>query len=279
MAWSNLAGVFRRIVGRTALPADQLLRMIRASGPERFFRCRFNGEVLDIPRDTLRSVRGSVRPSPPDLIEVWIEIDHMVWMKERLAPGDVFLDVGAATGAIALPLARSHGDVRVVAFEPAHAARALLTATLARNGINNVEVLPFAVSSAPGKAQFAEFKLDDDDVCPFRTETSAILSRMIDTSIADLAEVEVTTLDAFTAARPDADRMRVMKIDVEGFEARVLEGAVGYLGRVRPHISIDIHTDPFGEGTTEASVRARLDPFGYEFKKVNHVLLCTPVKA
>jgi len=69
----------------------------------------------------------------------------------------------------------------------------------------------------------------------------------------------------------------VVKIDVEGFEGRVIDGGPEFLRRYRPYLSIDIHFDPCQPRmTTEAEVRAKLSRLGYRFENSNHVLLCTP---
>jgi hypothetical protein len=57
-----------------------------------------------------------------------------------------------------------------------------------------------------------------------------------------------------------------------------LRGARRLISEFRPWLSIDIHADPFGDGsqTTERSVQAILGENRYEFSKLGHVLLCTP---
>ena len=52
-------------------------------------------------------------------------------------------------------------------------------------------------------------------------------------------EVQVTTLDEFVAER-GIERLDFMKIDVEGFEERVLRGGERVLRELRPHILFEL---------------------------------------
>lgn len=256
---------------------EAIANTVRHAGPDAFFRCELNGTDVLLPRDTIRTMTHCVAPNRAGPLVLRVEDGHCVKMGDRLRPGDTFVDVGAATGATTLPLARRHGgDVRVLAFEPARAANRLLRATLAANHYTNVEVVTAAVSDACGTATFAEYDHDETGATPFLPEASAILSGMIDPARTRTYEVPVTTLDAVFAARPDAARARVVKIDVEGFEVAVLAGAADFLARVRPFVSIDIHKHPFQDGTTEPPVRDALARLGYRFEKAGHVLLCVP---
>lgn len=248
---------------------------LQAMEPDAFLRVILNGEEMWLPRDTLRTMVHCVHLDPTDRLLLLVENCHLYWMMERLAPGGCLVDVGAASGAIALPVARRFGSgVRIITFEPARTALGLLTTTLARNGIDWVEVRPRAVSDAPGTAPFLEFPQDDTGRIPYLPETSALQAGDAIDPRQERYDVPVTTLDEeFDNDFPSAPV--VMKIDVEGFETKVLAGASEFLARVRPALSIDIHRDPFvGGGTTEPAVRALLEPLGYDCKMMAHVLVC-----
>jgi FkbM family methyltransferase len=244
-----------------------------------FVPCRLNGVDVHLSQPTLRIAHHCTHPDGGPRVNLFIETAHFEWLRDRLRPGDTFLDVGAATGTMAVPMAAQFGNaVRVAAFEPARTANRVLRATVARNSLGNVEVIDAAVSDAPGTARFAEYPQDETGETPYLPETSALDSELIDHGRTVGYDVAVTTLDTFLAGRKDADRARVLKIDVEGFEAKVLDGAREYLRRVKPFISIDIHRDPFNPGeTTEPAVRERLAPLGYQFEKLGHALTCTPL--
>ncbi len=253
------------------------LDTILSAGPNAFFDCIFNGVRAKIPQATLRTMTHCIHANLEGGFSVAVETLHTDWLRSHLRPGDTFLDIGAATGAMAVPIALGSPGVRIIAFEPARTARRLLLETLQANQIAGVEVHAIAISDQPGTVQFSELKNDDSGTTPFLPEKSAISTDTIDpTTIAETYEVPVTSLDAFFVGRSDGATVRSVKIDVEGFETHVIRGAKAFLGAMKPHIAIDIHPDPFSRDTTEAGVRAILAPLGYKFEKPNHVLLCTP---
>jgi FkbM family methyltransferase len=146
-----------------------------------------------------------------------------------------------------------------------------LAATIARNDLNWIRILPLACSDQAGHTTFYEFPQDEGNVTPFLPEASTLVATS--DPRAKAVTVEVTTLDAQFAA-DHAIKHAVVKIDVEGFEAKVLAGARQFLARVRPALAIDLHANPFGAGTTENDVRQVLTPLGYAFDKLGHVLVC-----
>lgn len=253
--------------------------LLAAARPGSFFRTTLNGAPVELPVETLRTMVHCIHVMPDRSVQLWVETAHLTWMQERLAPGGTFLDVGAATGATALPTAHRFGQgVRIIAYEPATAARALLEATLARNAIGTVEVRPFAVSDAEGEAAFREYLPDETGTTPWMPETSSLMATRMSEHPSGEVRVRVVTLDRQMAEEGGFTGPVVVKIDVEGFEAFVLRGASQLIARHRPALAIDIHQDPFGvdDATTEAAVRAVLEPSGYACRMLGHVLLCSP---
>src|SRR4029077_8003618 len=77
-----------------------------------------------------------------------------------LAPGDLFVDGGANVGLFTLVAARRVGATgRGLAFEPGRTVRARLVENIALNGFTQVDVMPFALSAAPGEASFQEHEI------------------------------------------------------------------------------------------------------------------------
>jgi FkbM family methyltransferase len=237
-----------------------------------FVRVALNGQDLWLPPATIRTMTHCFHMEDSGRFIILIERAQLDWLAAHLRPGSHFIDVGAATGAICLPLARQFGSsLRITAFEPAVAARDLLAATIRRNDLGWIKILPIACSDQAGHSTFYEFPQDEGDVTPFLPEASTLVATT--DSRARAVPIELTTLDAQFGA-DDAVQHAAIKIDVEGFEAKVLVGGRQFLARVRPALAIDIHANPFGEGTTEGDVRQFLEPLGYRFEKLGHVLAC-----
>ncbi|MFO0910461.1 MAG: FkbM family methyltransferase, partial [Isosphaeraceae bacterium] len=75
--------------------------------------------------------------------------------------------------------------------------------------------------------------------------------------------VRLTTLDAFVDEQR-LNRLDILILDVEGFEARALRGAGATLTRFRPLLLIELFPPVLAEqGATPESVAACLEPFGY----------------
>jgi len=145
------------------------------------------------------------------------------WMAEFLsaAPRGIAIDIGANLGWHALHVARHPNVEVVVAFEPDPFNAWLLERNLAENEIGNVIVESRAVGSAPGTAHlhrygrnnFGRHSLAADHGQGSRT-------------------VPVTDLDGALAALGFGDRpISLIKIDVEGYEPKVIDGAVKTLQR------------------------------------------------
>ena len=256
---------------------ESVINTVKQASEDSFFRTIYNGVEVLLPRDTIRNISSCLHSSPKGPFVIEVESAHRNWMMSHITEGSTFLDVGSSTGTMTIPMAAAFGrSIQIIAFEPARNARRLLELALARNGLAGVEVVPKAVSNSVGMATFSEYRYDEAGSCEWLPEASAIQSRMIDDARVTKYDVEVTTLDAFSSGRTLLNGPLVIKIDVEGFEVHVLEGASALISTAKPWLSIDIHADPFGDGTTEQKVRAVLIPHGYEFEVMNHVLLASP---
>jgi FkbM family methyltransferase len=171
-----------------------------------------------------------------------------------LDAGGVAIDIGANLGEWAVPLARRVGsDGRMLAIEPAPRAAAALEKTLAANALTQAEIIRCAIGDHDGTAQFA---------------LPIVTSARIDTGTAGIGPpaagqeamtVALRRLDALVAERR-LGRLDLIKIDVEGHERQVLDGARETLGRFRPMLVIE--TGHEAEGDRNA-IRDLLDGLGY----------------
>jgi FkbM family methyltransferase len=243
---------------------EVLRRVLGVASPETYLHVKLNGAQLWLPRDTMKTMFHCAHWEADGTLSLWVETPHLAWMMDRLADGATFLDVGAATGATVLPIAdRFARKVTIIAYEPAVAARALLIATLDRNRIEGVTIRPVGVSDTPGEFEFREYAQDETGSTPWQPEASSLAAPVMSAASHRAYTVPVVTLD--NDALPHCSRPLVVKIDVEGFEAHVLRGAEQLIRTYRPHLSIDIHADPFGDGAvnTEAAVRVLLPNYAF----------------
>ena len=135
-----------------------------------------------------------------------------------LSPGDVCVDIGAHIGYYTLLASRLVGrDGHVYAFEPSPVNYRSLSANLARNGVANVTALQVAVGATSKRADLYEG--------PGTNTGGATLSPLLGGRRGNQPIVEVE-VRAVADSIPEAEwpRIRVVKIDVEGYEVEVLRG-------------------------------------------------------
>lgn len=142
-------------------------------------------------------------------------------IESALKQGDRFLDIGANVGLMSLVAARCVGPSgRVDSFEPLPEIRNLLSQSITLNGFNNVVLHDFALGSAP--AQMTIYRH------PEVNRGSASLAWSNDVGAA--TTVNIQPLDDI-AYRDTDQPIRMIKIDVEGWELEVLRGASAVLTR------------------------------------------------
>jgi len=170
----------------------------------------------------------------------WFE-DEIRFLRVALQPGLRAIDAGANFGVYTLSLAQRAGTGgRVWAIEPGEQAANYLERSVAANGYTHVDVVRCALSAADGSGFL-------------QTGITPELRRLVRDD--SLAAVGVRSLDSLAAERR-IDRVDFMKIDVEGEECNVLEGAAGFLEIESPLLMIEFWGDrKFNEEIFEPLLR------------------------
>lgn len=195
-------------------------------------------QVLLAPR--WRMVSESYEP------EVW---RHLMG---GVRPGDVIVDVGAYIGLYTIALAKRVGPTgRVVAFEPDKANFTALSENVALNSMQKrVDLRPLAVGETNGPVNFAD-----------RAASDSCVSNIAGPS---RATIECVSLDQVFAN----ERVDILKVDVEGYEEKVIQGATDMLrDPLRGPRTIFIEVHPYawdGLGTTSDSLLSLLRKCNFE---------------
>jgi FkbM family methyltransferase len=172
-----------------------------------------------------------------------------------LGPGDLAFDIGAHVGNRTRAMLRA--GAQVVALEPQRACHGFL----ARDLPPGVTLLRLAAGAAPGHARLAVSRLHPtvSSLADGFAERMAAAPGFAAVRWDAEETVEVTTLDALIAAHGVP---RLVKIDVEGFEAEVLAG----LSRPVPWVAFEFL--PAALDRADACI-ARLSALGrYDFNVV-----------
>jgi FkbM family methyltransferase len=157
------------------------------------------------------------------------EPDVMKTLHALVAPDAVCVDGGANIGVLALALSRYAPSGQVVAFEPGASNLLLLQRNLERNQVSNVTVVPKGLWDRSG-----QLELNVDPQHPGGSYIGPNDGRTV------VEAIEVTTLDAWVETE-GLDRLDLIKLDVEGGEPFVLDGAVRTIERFHPTLVVELN--------------------------------------
>jgi FkbM family methyltransferase len=189
---------------------------------------------------------------------VWGE-SVLGWITEYLRPGDVFFDVGAHHGWMSMVAARRIGrNGRVVAFEPSPPSVDFLRYHKRVNRLTQIEIVPKAVTKTDASTTPFILVGDGDAVMNSLIEIDEVKS---DSRGSTVIQVEALSLDSYSQQTGLVPAM--IKIDVEGAELWVCEGARHLLAQNRPTLVIAAHPTWLPEGQKIEDLFAMLSDYGY----------------
>lgn len=191
------------------------------------------------------------------------EADTLRTFRAYVRPGMTVLDIGANAGFLTLLLADLVGPTgRVFCFEPCPETYKLLEKNIRANDLKYVRTFPVALSNRNGTAVLTRNPRNDG------ANTLGDLSASADLAGWDVEQLKVQvptlTLDDFLEEQ-DVERVDFVKIDVEGAETMVFEGARRLLSRPdAPAIVCEVaDRNQRSVGRTCSDLRSMLYSFGY----------------
>lgn len=174
-------------------------------------------------------------------------------MKHRLQPGDVFFDIGAQAGYHTMYASELVGPSgRVLAFEPVPSNLSHLRQHLLMNHLTNTLVIDAAVSDITGVSYF---DCADSSVAGHLSSEGTLEVRTISLD----TEIESGSLPV-----PD-----YIKIDAEGAELKILEGARNILRRRHPTLSLETHQWIPQFSTIREDCKRLLAEIGYQLSEAS----------
>jgi FkbM family methyltransferase len=171
------------------------------------------------------------------------------FIKSFLREGDVAIDVGACFGWHTLEMARAVGTTGCVhAFEPQKDNQTLLKTNIVDNGFGNVKVYEIALGSISKQTYICnaysdtDKNLGDSFISPnFSNDDDCIEQQKSVSKAGQLLSINKKSCMSMTLDSIALDKnVKLMKIDVQGFENMVLKGAHKTIGKHRPVMVIEI---------------------------------------
>ena len=181
-----------------------------------------------------------------------------------IKPSMTVLDVGANIGLMSLHFSELVGPGGTVhAFEPSVFANGLLRHNCALNRRENITIHRSAVSDSMGRTTFAS--PDPAQIERFNFGTMSLGSHFVGPNGRDFP-TDMITIDSL-----ELDGCDFIKVDVEGFEAAVVQGALETIDRFHPHLSLEIG-NPAADTSWVTSLRNR----GYRIFAFTAYIIASP---
>ncbi len=237
---------FRKFPGAFTI-TDAAMQFNRVVLPQRFHH-RFAGRQL-AERTRIQQLEASLWkvevpelglhfywPQPPDN-NLWFAIEQELETSNPhyyntppicLTAESLVLDIGSCEGLFAFRVLKNQLARRVIAFEPFPRMRSLLSRAAEETGVRDrLQIEPMAVGAQTGTAHFTTASVSDGN------------SLVQTPSRSDSIEVPVTTLDEYCLRnRFELHPYDLIKIDVEGADLSVLQGAAQVIRKYRPQIAV-----------------------------------------
>jgi FkbM family methyltransferase len=161
----------------------------------------------------------------------YYDLGTQLTLRRVLGPGDTFVDIGANIGLMTVLGGHLVGPQgRVFAFEPNPECYARLNQHVTDNGLSQVRVFPLGLSD---RAETLSLTRDTD------SSVHGSLSPPSDPSrVTSRHEVRVERGDDMLVDLPL--RPMTIKIDVEGFECKVIQGLTDTIAKHRPTVLTEV---------------------------------------
>lgn len=159
------------------------------------------------------------------------------WVVDRtLRAGDIALDIGSNLGLVSLRMAARVGPAgQVHAFDPQPRMQAYFRRTLDLNPDLPITLHPIGLGPESTTLELA--------IPPNNAGSASLSTRFENRPGTETVQVPVEPLDSY-AQTAGITQVKMIKMDVEGFEAQVLQGARAFLGQTRPAVILLEENNP-----------------------------------
>ncbi len=219
-----------------------------------FFEFNLNNDVkINLYRDSILS----------KLIYEGFEKDEINYLTKTLKKNDFFVDIGANVGLFSLIASKIVGiEGKVLCFEPAPLTFSRLDENVKLNNFNNIEIRNIGLSDTKGELTFYVSNNGYDAWNSFAPSQDNKLESSI--------QVPVSTLD-IELKDIDKSKIKLMKIDVEGWEKYVLNGGKDFFMNYNPIVMVEFtEENTFNAGYPVYDIYNIMQDFGYVWHKISN---------
>jgi FkbM family methyltransferase len=192
------------------------------------------------------------------------ETEELLFVTRFLRPSDTFVDIGANLGLFTIRAADVVGPSgRVHAFEPCAKTFDWLRENIALNHWIHVHLHPVALSDNAGVAELITAR---EGKAAYNSLAKPYVGGELGSQ-----RVDTTTWDSFAKDNDLVGKVALMKIDVEGWESKVLAGAVDTLSRPdAPVLQVEFTEDAAkSAGSSTPALFQQIEGFGYRLYRWN----------
>jgi FkbM family methyltransferase len=183
------------------------------------------------------------------------------YLTNTLTKGDIFVDIGANIGLFSLIASKIVGiEGKVLCFEPAPLTYSRLDENLKLNKLQNVDSRNIGLSDKKGELMFYVSNNGYDAWNSFAPSQDNKLESSI--------KVPVSTLDS-ELLDINKSKIKLVKIDVEGWEKFVLFGGKDFFENFSPIVMIEFtEENTFNAGYAVHDIYNVMQDFGYVWHRI-----------
>lgn len=196
---------------------------------------------------------------------IWAGCVDISWKLASKHNKGTIIDIGANVGGFAIKVLANTTSTEIYAFEP----NLRITKILEQNYLlnpqikNRLNIQTYALSNSDGVSNLVINSLNSG---------ASVLSNSAESK--EVMQVKTITLDNFIK-RNKINDIKFVKIDVEGFEPQVIEGAVNIIKQFKPDFYIEVTPKWWKKnGYNVNQVLVLFENLGYEFYPVTNEKSC-----
>jgi FkbM family methyltransferase len=176
------------------------------------------------------------------------ELGRLVAAMQRKYPGLTLIDVGANVGDT-VAIARSAADISIVCIEGDNFCFSLLKQNIKQFG--NVSA-------------YNLFLGDKTETISVTLEKQGCNTTIIPSQQEHSLKLELTSLDEFLENHSNYSNYKILKIDTEGFDTKVIRGGLNYIKTIKPVLHFEYNRDNMTKiGEDGISTLFFLEQLGY----------------